>query len=250
MKLPIRLLLTVAVIVGCIGLEAQGPGGPPGQQPPRTAKAAAFYDITGDWVAVVTEDWRYRMFTPKKGDFGGISLNPEGRKLANAWDPGKDEAAGEQCKAYGAPGLMRMPGRLRISWQDDQTLKIESDSGEQVRLLHFDSSDTPGTAWQGVSKASWERVPVGFGVAPIGSLKVVTTRMKPGYLRRNGVPYSAGATLTEYLDRVNEPGGTSYLLVSMTVEDPAYLAQPFVTSAHFRKAADSSGWKLTPCAAK
>jgi hypothetical protein len=74
--------------------------------------------------------------------------------------------------------------------------------------------------------------------------------MKPGYLRRNGVPYSAGTTLTEYLDRVNEPGGTSYLLVSMTVEDPAYLAQPFLTSAHYRKAADSSGWKPTPCTAK
>src|SRR5450432_2301216 len=124
MKLDIRLLFTVAATVGCIGLDAQAPGGPPGQQPPRTAKAAAFYDITGEWVAVVTEDWRYRMITPKKGDFGGISLNAEGRKLANAWDPGTDETAGEQCKAYGAPGLMRMPGRLRISWQDDQTLKI------------------------------------------------------------------------------------------------------------------------------
>jgi hypothetical protein len=250
MKLDIRLVFTVAATIGCIGLDAQAPGGPPGQQPPRTAKAAAFYDITGEWVAVVTEDWRYRMITPKKGDFGGISLNAEGRKLANAWDPGTDETAGEQCKAYGAPGLMRMPGRLRIAWQDDQTLKIESDSGEQVRLLHFDSSEAAGTVWQGVSKASWERVPVGFGVPPLGSLKVVTTRMKPGYLRRNGVPYSAGTTLTEYLDRVNEPGGTSYLLVSMTVEDPAYLAQPFLTSAHYRKAADSSGWKPTPCTAK
>ena len=158
-------------------------------------RAAVTLDLTGNWVAIINEDWRYRMVTPKKGDFGGVSLNPEGRKIANAWDPAKDEAAGEQCKAYGAPGLMRMPGRLRISWQDDQTLKMEADSGEQVRLLHFDSSEAPGSAWQGFSKATWERVPVGFGVAPLGALKVVTTRMKSGYLRRNGAPYSANTVL-------------------------------------------------------
>src|SRR3984957_13921618 len=93
--------------------------------PPATPKAAAPIDLTGYWVSIVTEDWRYRMMTPAKGDFPSIPLNPEGRKAAEAWDPAKDEAAGNQCKSYGAGGIMRVPGRLHITWQDDNTLKVE-----------------------------------------------------------------------------------------------------------------------------
>jgi hypothetical protein len=184
-----------------------------GAQPPRTAKDAALYDITGYWVSVVTEDWRLRMVTPPKGDYTGIALNGEGRKIADAWDPAKDEAAGDQCKSYGAPAIMRVPGRLRITWQDGQTLKIDSDAGEQTRLMHFDSTESGAGTWQGYSKAMWEMVPVGRGVAPVGSLKVVTTQLKPGYLRKNGVPYSARTTLTEYFDQVNEPDGSAYLVI-------------------------------------
>lgn len=232
-------------------LHGQGPagrGGPP--QPPKTPKAAALYDITGYWVSVVTEDWRFRMVTPLKGDYTGVSLNAAGRKLADAWDPASDEAAGEQCKSYGAPSLMRVPGRLHITWQDDQTLKMDSDAGQQTRLLHFASGGDPVSSWQGVSTALWDMVPVGRGVTPVGSLKVVTTHLKPGYLRKNGVPYSAGATLTEYFDRVNEPDGDAYLVVTTTVEDPVYLAQPFLTSSHFRKQPDAKGWNPTPCSAR
>ena len=217
---------------------------------PRTAKQAALYDISGYWSSVVTEDWRFRMVTPPKGDYTGITLNAEGRKLADAWDPAKDEAAGEQCKSYGAPNIMSVPGRLRITWQDDQTLKIETDSGQQTRLLHFDSNQSPGGTWQGYSKAAWELVPAGRGAAPVGSLKVVTTKLKAGYVRKNGVPYSENAVLTEYLDRVNEPSGDAYLVISSTVEDPAYLAQPFLTASHYRKESENSGWRPTPCSAR
>jgi hypothetical protein len=225
----------------------QGRGEP---APPRTAKAGALYDITGYWVSVVTEDWRFRMITPPKGDYTGITLNAEGRKVADAWDPARDEAAGEQCKSYGAPSIMRVPGRLHVTWQDDQTLRIETDSGQQSRLLHFDSSESSGGTWQGSSKAMWELVPVGRGVTPVGSLKVVTTKLKPGYLRKNGAPYSANAVLTEYLDRVNEPNGDAYLVVTSTIEDPSYLAQPFLTASHYRKQSDSSGWRPAPCSSR
>src|SRR5689334_16392738 len=185
------------------GRAGQGPGAP------RTAKAAALYDITGYWVSVVTEDWRFRMVTPPKGDFTGITLNAEGRKIANAWDPAKDEAAGEQCKSYGAPSLMRVPGRLHITWQDEQTLKIESDAGQQTRLLLYGAQQGQGGGWQDLSKATWDMVPVSRGPATVGTLKVVTTALKPGYLRKNGVPYSASTTLTEYFGRVSDPDGTS-----------------------------------------
>jgi hypothetical protein len=135
-------------------------------------------------------------------------------------------------------------------WQDDQTLMIETDNGQQKRLLHFDSNESPGGDWQGYSKAMWEIVPAGRGEAPVGSLKVLTTRLRPGYIRKNGVPYSPNTTLTEYLDRVNEPDGNAYLVVTTTVEDPMYLAQPFQTASHFRKQPDGAGWKPRPCTVK
>jgi hypothetical protein len=243
--------VVLAAGLGCIALvcaQGQGRGGPP--LPPKTGREAALYDITGYWVSVVSEDWRFRMVTPLKGDYTGIALNQAGRKLADAWDPAKDEAAGEQCKSYGAPNLMRVPGRLHITWQDDQTLKIEADAGQQTRMMHFAAADDPGSSWQGFSKAQWEMVPVGRGVTPVGSLKVVTTHLKPGYLRKNGVPYSANTTLTEYFDQVKEPNGDAYLVVTTTVEDPAYLAQPFLTATHFRKQPDGKGWNPTSCSAR
>jgi hypothetical protein len=248
-RTPVRLMVTI-----CLGLaaltngRAQGPGGSPAG--PKTPKAAALYDITGYWVSVVTEDWRFRMVTPPKGDYTGVFLNDQGRKLADAWDPAKDEAAGEQCKSYGAPNLMRVPGRLHITWQDDQTLKVESDAGQQTRFLHFAFADVPGPSWQGSSKAVWEIVPVGRGASAVGSLKVETDHLKPGYLRKNGVPYSTNTTLTEYFDRVTESKGDAYLVITTTVEDPVYLARPFLTASHFRKESDAKGWNPTSCSAR
>jgi hypothetical protein len=246
-------LKRLAVVCGLITMVgdaySQGRGAGRGG-PLRSPKDAALYDITGYWASVVTEDWRFRMVTPPKGDYTGISLNAEGRKVADAWDPAKDDASAEQCKSYGAPAIMRVPGHIHIAWQDDQTLKIESDAGEQTRVLHFDSAESGAGGWQGYSKATWEMVPVGRGATPVGSLKVVTTRLRPGYLRKNGVPYSASTTLTEYFDRVNEPAGDSYLVITTTVEDPTYLAQPFLTSSHYKKQPDSSGWRPTPCLAR
>ena len=175
------------------------------------------------------------------------------RKVRRSRTPGilaKDEAAGEQCKSYGAPNIMRVPGRIHITWQDDQTLNVETDAGTQTRLFYFGPPSGQGGDWQGVSQASWDTLPAGRGQAPVGSLKVVTTKLKPGYLRRNGVPYSANAVFTEYYDVVKLPAGESYLVITSTVEDPMYLSQPLMTDTHFRKQADASGWNPTPCTAK
>ena len=143
-----------------------------------TAKAAGPIDLTGYWVAVVTEDWRWRMVTPAKGDYASIPITAEAKKAADLWDPAKDEAAGEQCKSYGAPALMRIPARLHITWQDDATLKVEVDAGTQTRLLHFGDwkSDQKAATWQGDSLARWEtpRAPAGGnaeGAAKAGNLK-------------------------------------------------------------------------------
>jgi hypothetical protein len=223
----------------------------------KTAREEAPIDLTGYWTAVVTQDWRWRMVTPKKGDFPGMPLNPEGRALANTWDPAKDDAAGEQCKAYGAAGLMRMPTRLHITWQDDNTLRIDTDAGTQTRLFHFHGSkiETGDPQWQGASAAQWEFVrtkipPHAPGPIRGGSLKVVTTHLRPGYLRKNGVPYSANAVLTEYFDVTEEPNGWQSILLTTIIEDPQYLTQPVLLNTNFRKLADGSGWSPTPCSAR
>ncbi len=217
-----------------------------------TAKADAPEDLTGYWVSLVTEDWRYRMLTPPKGDYEGVPLSAEGKKSADAWDPAADTTAGNQCKAYGAAAIMRVPGRLHITWQDDSTLRIDLDAGTQTRLVHFGGKAPAAEApqWQGHSSADW--VLMGDGRSPPrgGYLKVETTRMRAGYLRKNGVPYSANAVLTEYFTRVNESTGESYLIVTSVVNDPQYLVAPFTTSTHFKNLADASGWRPTSCKAK
>lgn len=232
---------------GGLGGRGGGRGGPP-----PTPEAAAAFDITGYWVSVVTEDWRYRMVTPPKGSFGGVPLNAEGRRVANAWDPEKDAAAGQQCRSYGAAALMRVPGRLHITWANPTTLKIEADAGSQTRLFHFGSAAPQNTdaSWQGYSAAEWEYAGSGRGQPRKGDLKVVTTNLLPGYLRKNGVPYSANAVVTEYYDRLTGPNGDGWLVVSTEVRDAQYLTMPFITSTHFKKLPDASGWHPEPCLAK
>src|SRR2546427_801725 len=123
-----RKILTVTfLILGSLGgllvmqpgLYAQGRGGRGGgAAATQNAKAAAVFDPTGYGVSVITEDWRYRMVTPSAGDYQGVPMTAEARKIASAWDPAKEEASGDACKSYGAPALLRVPNRLHITWQD------------------------------------------------------------------------------------------------------------------------------------
>jgi len=260
-------------------LGAQGRG--QAQNPAaRTPRAAAVKDLTGYWESIVTEFWRYRMMIPDKSDYVNVPLNPEGRKLADAWDLAKDQASDDQCKAYGAAGILQVPGRLHIYWQDDSTLRVDADSGTQTRLFHFGGMAPAGKApeLQGYSAAAWEgglpdsqrsggggpvlpreaagaagavgALPQEVGGAPLGFLKVSTSQMRPGYLRKNGIPYSANATMEEYFDRFSEPySGDSWLVVTTVVTDPQYLMEPYITHAHFKKIPDGSGWDPTPCRA-
>jgi hypothetical protein len=231
--------------IGLAAQQGQRGGGPP--QAPQTPQAAAPIDLTGNWVSVVTEDWRWRMVTPPKGDFASVPLNPEGQKVGNSWDPATDGS----CLAYGAAGLMRNPTRLRISWENDRTIKIETDAGVQTRRLVFGASQPPAQrSPQGYSVAEWEIAAAGRG-APAGprrgNLKATTTTMSAGWLRKNGVPYSENATMTEYFDRFASPNGDEWFSVTTVVSDSKYLNQDFVTSTHFKKEADGSKWAPKPC---
>src|SRR6266404_3611831 len=122
---------------------------------------------------------------------------------------------------------MRVPGRLLVAWQDDATLKIETDAGTQTRLFRFGPAAVPTAepSWQGQSSAAWELPGRGAaGAGRTGSLKVIT----------NGLPYSENAVLTEYFDVVRERNGTPWMVITSVVDDPRYLQQPFMTSTQFK----------------
>jgi len=291
MKIRIALGFAIALVAGLTAAAQQPPAAPaaaPGGQaappaPPRTPRTIAPIDLTGYWVALITEDWRWRMLTPPKGDYASVPINDEGRRVADSWNLAKDEGAGLACKPYGVGNIMRMPGRMHITWQDDTTLKLEFDAGTQTRLLNFANRAPAAGAkvqktWQGYSAADWEiagqSVAVDRNGIPVpppagrggrggggggggrggnapprgGALHVVTTNFREGYLRKNGVPYSETATITEYFDKVGpEPNGDVVLLVRTVVEDPKYLQVPFITSTHFKLEKDGAKWNPSPC---
>jgi hypothetical protein len=277
-RLAMAAALAAAAVAG--NAVAQPRGGP--AQPPQSPRAGAPVDLTGYWVSVVSEDWRHRMATPRKGDYESVPLNGEGRRTADSWNLDADNAAGNQCRAFGVGGIMRQPGRLHITWADDDTLKIDFDAGTQTRLMEFAPSAAAPTdkTWQGFSRADWQRPPqagtgpgraqIGNITGPIapggggrgqrggpastqalsegGALHVVTTNFRPGYLRKNGVPYSEDAKITEYFHRLPDaPNGDVWLHVVTLVEDPKYLNDTFYTSAMFKREKDGSKFKPTEC---
>ena len=256
-----RTRCLVGVLLACSSAYAiaQPPGPPPGPQGP--AREIAPVDFTGNWVAPVMEDWRWRMVTPLKGDAASIPLRPSARAVIDAWDPARDEAQGLQCKAYGAAGLMRLPGRIKISWEDDNTLRIDTDYGMQTRLLQFDPAPPGAPSLQGHSVAHWDRGvgggPSGLGfvgtAARVGaqskSLIVETSNLLPGYLRKNGIPYSDQTTMMEYFDTFTSIDGTEWFTITTVVEDPVYLSVPYVTTTDYKREPDDSGWNPEPCSA-
>lgn len=252
--MPFPMVRSAVILAVLLSLPAGVSAQRGNAQPPATGRAAAPIDLTGYWVAEITEDWRWRMVTPAKGDYQSIPITPAAQKVADAWDPAKDEAAGEPCKSYGAPGLMRAPTRLHITWLDENTLRVEADHGIQTRLLHFGNWKSPGgpPTLQGESVARWlmQAGRGGTRDARGGTLVAVTTYLRPGYLRKNGVPYSAETTMTEYWDLIAEPTGEQRILLLVTVEDPVYLQQPWIVPVHFKKEPDGAKWDPTPCSSR
>jgi hypothetical protein len=165
---------------------------------------------------------------------------------------------------------MRAPGRLHVTWENDSTLRIDTDAGQQTRRLVFGAAPAAGRrlgpTWQGTSAASWDppadvidvlrqggfdNLSRGMGAAARRSvwtpLRVVTTNLRAGWLRANGVPYSAQAVVTEHFMRFTAPDRSEWLTVRTVVDDPTYLVQPFMVSTNFKREADGSKWNPRPC---
>lgn len=269
--------------------QAQGRGGRGAAQP--SGQQAALIDLTGNWVAVVDQDWRFRMMTPPKGDFAQVPMNAAAQRIAAQFDPALYGGANYQtsgiidCRAYGGANVMRMPTRLRITWDSPDVLKIETDWGQQTRLLRFTPAQPFGdmevalrtgelggsrgpASMQGYSVAAWEqpfrfnapnfqRANVGRGgglgqnrageLQPGGSLAVVTTDLTPGWLRRNGAPYSSRTRVIEHFTTFQDPTGKDWFTDTIEVNDPEYLNTPFYLSAEFQKEPDGSKWAPHPC---
>jgi hypothetical protein len=251
-----RALVVCAALLGQLAsVVAQPPAAP--RAAPQTPRQAAPIELTGQWVAIVNEDWRWRMVTPPKGDVASVPLNDEGRRVAEAWDPATDGA----CEAYGAAALLRMPTRLRIRWDGDQRLVLETDAGAQTRALDFAPAPAGGPrSLQGQSLAKWvtpARAAGGPGLVGAvaagpragGYVEVRTTNLSGGWLRRNGVPYSADAVVTEYFTTFPVPPNAEWLVVTTIVEDPRYLTQRFIVSNHFRREPEGGRWNPKPCGA-
>jgi hypothetical protein len=148
------LIGTAAMTVMAGAVFAQPPAGGP-----DTRTARALIDITGQWVSVVNEDWLWRMVTPPVGDTASIPLNAQGRALALDWDLERDIAEDRLCRAFGPPGLIRRPTRIRIDWEGDDTLRLDFDAGTQTRRLYFETDTSPAqSSLQGYSSASWTRM--------------------------------------------------------------------------------------------
>jgi len=251
-RLNTLIRFTAAATLACTALSASAQfGGPPDN---RTPREKALIDITGQWVAVVNEDWRWRMITPALGDSSSIPTTAAAREVANAWDLDRDIAEGNLCRAFGAPGLIRQPTRIRIDWDDDDTLTMDFDAGRQTRELHFANAVAPAShSLQGFSEASWSKQRVSRGVlggggAAGGAIHVTTTHLAPGYLRPNGVPYSDQTVMTEYIHTFELPEiEQSWLIFTTVIHDPMYLSQDMIMSTQFRKENTRRGWTPRDC---
>jgi hypothetical protein len=258
MRIPSSIAVVIAIALPIAAL-AQGP--PPGQGrggPPPAARTAAPVDLTGYWVSLVTEDWIERMApdSPPSGvGRGGRGVFDGGPNAAQA-----PPAASDPCRAYAAAGSLRVPGRLNISWADDNTLKIDMDAGTQTRLLHFNATQPPAPqkTLQGYSVATFETGRGGGarggggGGAPGGrpggpaagptwaNLKVVTTNMTGGYLLSSRATYSENAVLTEHFTKHSD-FGVDYFTVTAIIEDGPTTR---ITSSTFKK--EPNGSKFSP----
>ncbi len=263
--------IAIGLALAGLGLKAQTPAAPQARPP---------IDLTGYWVSLVTEDWRYRMLNAPKGDYYSIPLNAEGKRVADTWDAAKDIAEGKQCMSYGAPNIMREPARLHIAWVNDRVndaaLKVEIDAGKQTRLFLFGATAPSGEpALQGISIAQWQtpqsiraatskisaqdpNTP-GFAAASMASPPPPPDTRRLGRNLEGGNHSHQARVSAQQRSAVQRERGTHGVLrpsqdqwrrvsgPDASLEDPRYLNAPWVVSNHYRREPDGSKWDPQPC---
>jgi hypothetical protein len=190
--------------------------------------ASAQTNLIGYWNPLFHEDVDERIPGPSIGDYLGLPISDAARLRAEAWDASLLSMPEHQCKPHPSTYGFRGVGVLRI-WEDrdedtQQLVKIHTHIAwqEQHREIWMDGRPHPPEyaqhTWQGFSTGSWE-----------GDVLVVkTTHLKAGWMRRNGLPLSDRATMTDRFHRY----GDVMTHVSI-VEDPVYLTEPLVKTNGF-----------------
>jgi hypothetical protein len=193
---------------------------------PSTARAQA--DLTGSWAPRYHEDFFERLPGPELANFLGLPVNEAARQWALSWDPSRLTLEEHQCQVHVAPYIYRGPLQLRI-WEEkdpktQELLAIKNyiSTYEQTRTIWMDGRPHPpeyaAHTWEGFSTGTWEG----------DMLTVTTTHIKQGWIRRNGLPESDRATLTEHFVRHG-----NYLTHISVVTDPVYLTEPLVRTQNF-----------------
>jgi hypothetical protein len=191
-------------------------------------------DLTGYWDNIIQEDHLFRTAGPPVGEYAGLPLNDAAHAVADNWNPEDGYKPENQCKMHGAAYIMRSPIRFFLSYDDDTTIsiKIELEMGRE-RKIYLDDRPAEGPPTEmGHSVGVWNG----------DMLTVTTTNMTEKYIRRNGVPNSEQAVMTEHIIRHDD-----YISLISIIEDPVYLTEPLIRSVSFRKRDDEFKWVRYDC---
>jgi len=190
--------------------------------------AFAQADLSGIWQPRYHEDFPERIPGPELVDYLGLPINDAARHFAEAWDSSRITLPEEQCRVHVSPYIYRGPLNLRIWDQKDPktqdliAIKQYISTYEQTRTIYMDGRKHPGPnaahTWMGFSTGHWDG----------DTLVVETDHIKQGWVRRNGLPMSDQAHMTEYFVRNGDILTHIFVLV-----DPVYLAEPLVKSQDF-----------------
>jgi len=218
MKISLRLsIVAIAIAIASAPVViAQGPG-------PRSPM-----DLSGEWAPLFHEDQPERIPGPDIGDYLGLPINEAARLHADAWDASLLTLPEHQCKPHPADYSPRGPANLRI-WRDfdhdTQTLvaiRTHISWQQPERTIWMDGRPHPpdyaAHTWQGFSTGTFDG----------DMLTVTTTHLKMGWIRRNGIPRSDRAVLTEHFVRHG-----NYLTLISVINDPVYLTEPFVRTTNW-----------------
>jgi hypothetical protein len=191
-------------------------------------------DLTGYWDNIIQEDFGYRLAGPAVGDYSGLPINDAAKAIADNWDPEDGYKPENQCKMHGAAYIMRSPIRFFLEYEDEVTIsiKIELEMGRE-RKIYLDGRPAEGPPTEmGHSVGVWNG----------DMLTVTTTNMTEKYIRRNGVPNSEQAVMTEHFIRHD-----NYITLISIIEDPVYLTEPLIRSVSYRKRDDEFKWVRYDC---
>jgi len=236
-----RILHALPLVFSATLLVAQGPpGGPPGGRGAPAAPAAI--DFSGMWTGNMQEDNMERGAGPELVDYAGFPINEAGRLWALSYDPSRLTSRFHQCDGYVAPYSVRSIGNTRVWEERDPKLQKliaihwYSQTFEGHRVFWMDGRPHPPAyaphTWMGFSTGTFAG----------NALRVETSHIKQGWLRRNGLPESDQATLVEFFVRHGD-----HITYTSVINDPVFLTEPSIkTTDFFRQPTDPGGW-LFPC---